>query len=229
MVFQCTGCEALTLQPLCVRKFSPDNVKSIKYGIPTGPFVQGNCIHCGHKHHMGGPIWSDRIHDTQFLDRLMIFVKSEKGRLMETHHRLVGMLSVTQEELHDIPLYYTIDKLCCVLKLEMIPQLKMRSAILHEGYRVSLSHACKNSLKTDAPMSVLWDILRFWSKSHPVAESRFQDGSPLKAILTKEPSKEYNILELHPKANPQSRKEALRRFPENPAAHWGPGTRNTLM
>lgn len=178
---------------------------------------------------MGGPIYSDRIHDPDFVKSLMTYATSEPGQKLGTYNRIVGILSVVQEELHDIPLYYTIDKLCCVLKLEMIPTLKMRSAILHEGYKVSLSHACKNSLKTDAPIGVLYDILRFWAKTHPVAASRYQEGSALKAILSKEPLKEYKIDEFHPEANPQSRKEALSRFPENPAANWGPGTRSTLM
>jgi tRNA (guanine26-N2/guanine27-N2)-dimethyltransferase len=178
---------------------------------------------------MGGPIYSDRIHDSEFVTALMETVASEEGQKLGTFNRIVGILSVVQEELHDIPLYYTIDKLCCVLKLEMIPALKMRSAILHEGYQVSYSHACKNSLKTDAPMTLLWDILRFWAKTHPVSASRFHEGSALKAILSKEPSKEYKIDELHPEANPKSRKDALARFPENPAAFWGPGTRSTLM
>lgn len=178
---------------------------------------------------MGGPIYSERIHDTDFLNALMTSVTTAKGQKLGTYNRILGILSVVQEELHDIPLYYTIDKLCCVLKLEMIPMLKMRSAILHEGYRVSISHACKNSLKTDAPIEVLWDILRFWAKSHPVNSSRFHEGTALKVILSKEPTKVYDLHKIHPDANPPSRKEALSRFPENPAAHWGPGTRSTLM
>lgn len=37
-----------------------------------------------------------------------------------------------------------------------------RSALLHAGYQVSLSHACKNTIKTDAPATVIWDIMRCW-------------------------------------------------------------------
>lgn len=37
-----------------------------------------------------------------------------------------------------------------------------RSALLHAGFRVSLSHACRNAVKTDAPLAVLWDIMRCW-------------------------------------------------------------------
>lgn len=58
---------------------------------------------------------------------------------------------------------------------------------------------------------------------------RFIEGSTLKAILSKEPAHEYNLNDIHPMANPQSRKNSLSRFPENPAAYWGPGTRATIM
>lgn len=147
-----------------------------------------------------------------------------------TFDRLLGQLSVVSEELPDVPLYYCVEKLCCIVKLQSIPILKIRSAILNAGFRVSYSHASKNSIKTDAPASVIWDIMRCWAKLYPVNPSRILDGTPLKAILAKEPEKnDYDFSTLHPEANPESRKGALNRFPENPAAHWGPGTRATLM
>ena len=40
-----------------------------------------------------------------------------------------------------------------------------RSALLHAGFRVSLCHACKNAVKTDAPASALWDIMRCWVRA----------------------------------------------------------------
>lgn len=45
------------------------------------------------------------------------------------------------------------------------PLLVSRSALLHAGFRVSLSHACKNAVKTDAPSSALWDIMRCWVRA----------------------------------------------------------------
>jgi tRNA (guanine26-N2/guanine27-N2)-dimethyltransferase len=229
MVHQCTGCDTITFQPLAIRKVNKDNPNSMKFSIPTGPFVQPHCEHCNHRHHMGGPMWSDPIHDGDFLGKLMEFVRSEKAEKLGTHARLVGMLSVVQEELLDIPLYYRIDSLCCTLKVEAIPQMKLRSVLLTEGYKVSLSHACKNSLKTNAPMNVIWDILRSWVKKHPINPTRMHDQSPLTTILAKEPTKEYDFNKMHPDANPPSRQEALARYPLNPAAMWGPGTRATLM
>lgn len=37
-----------------------------------------------------------------------------------------------------------------------------RSALLHAGYKVSLSHACKNAIKTNSPPATIWDIMRCW-------------------------------------------------------------------
>ncbi|XP_016963912.1 probable tRNA (guanine(26)-N(2))-dimethyltransferase [Drosophila biarmipes] len=230
-MYQCTGCETFTLQPLGITKPNPTagNPKQLKFGIPTGPAVNSQCEHCGHRHHLGGPIWSAPIHNPEFVQDLLKAVQETSLQSLGTQRRIVGVLSMVQEELQDVPLYYTPDKLCCVLKLEIVPMLKFRSAILHAGYRVSYSHASKNSLKTDAPPAVLWDILRSWSKRHPVNPERMIPGTPLEAILSKECTADYEFDELHPEANPKSRKSALSRFQENPTPHWGPGTRATIM
>ncbi|XP_043653247.1 probable tRNA (guanine(26)-N(2))-dimethyltransferase [Drosophila teissieri] len=230
-IYQCTGCETFTLQPLGITKPNPtaSNPQQLKYGIPTGPAVNSQCEHCGHRHHLGGPIWSAPIHNPEFVQNLLKAVQESTLQSLGTQRRIVGVLSMVQEELQDVPLYYTPDKLCCVLKLEIVPMLKFRSAILHAGYRVSYSHASKNSLKTDAPPAVLWDILRSWSKRHPVNPERMIPGTSLAAILSKECTATYEFDELHPEANPKSRKSALSRFQENPTPHWGPGTRATIM
>ncbi|KAG5675339.1 hypothetical protein PVAND_005249 [Polypedilum vanderplanki] len=228
MVFQCTGCETLTLQPLAYKKTSIDNPNSIKFNLPTGPYVNTNCEHCSNKHHMGGPIWSANIHDFDFVNNLINYVKIE-GTNLGTYSRLIGVLTMVQEELPDVPLYYKIDQICHHMRVATIPALKMRSAILHENYRVSYSHACKNSIKTDAPISLLWDILRYWAKLNPVNPAKITEGSVVKALLSKEPTKEYEFDFIHQDANPPSRRDALTRFQINPTVNWGPGTRNQLM
>jgi tRNA (guanine26-N2/guanine27-N2)-dimethyltransferase len=111
----------------------------------------------------------------------------------------------------------------------MIPMLKFRSAILQTNHRVSSSHACKSSIKTDASMSVLWDILRLWAKLHPVKPAKMTPDRALTRILAKPSELTVDFDLLHPDANPSSRKNSLSRFQQNPAAYWGPGTRSTLM
>lgn len=53
-VYQCTGCDTMTLQPLGILKPNPTekNPNQVKFSIPTGPPVNRTCDHCGHKHHV---------------------------------------------------------------------------------------------------------------------------------------------------------------------------------
>ena len=55
------------------------------------------------------------------------------------------------------------------------------------------------------------DVIRCWVKDHPVKAERLTAGSPAKAILSKEPTVTANF-ELHPDANPASRKKGLLRW-----------------
>ncbi|XP_037958722.1 probable tRNA (guanine(26)-N(2))-dimethyltransferase [Teleopsis dalmanni] len=230
-IFQCTGCHTFSLHPLGQTKPNPSksNPNQVKFGIPTGPPVNTNCEHCAYRHHIGGPIWSAPIHNMEFVEELLDEIQEAPLRDLGTARRLNGVLSVILEELPDVPLYYTLDQLCSVLKLQIMPILKFRSALLFAGYRVSFSHAFKNSIKTDAPPKVLWDILRCWQQQNPVKDSHITDGTPVKAILEKSCEETFNFNELHPSANPCSRRTGLSRFQANPTSHWGPGTRATVM
>lgn len=231
MLYQCTGCSTLTLQPLGILKPNPteSNPKQFKYCLPVVPAVNEHCEHCQHQYHVGGPIWHNPIHDLEFVDRLYEMIQTEPFTELGTFERIQGILAVVREELPDVPLYYANDHICSVLRLQTIPVLKFRSALLHAGYRVSFSHACKTSIKTDAPASVLWDILRSWSKRYPTKTELMQKNPVVAKILSKEPEKEYNFDEIHDDANPKSRRMGLKRFQMNPTSHWGPGTRSTLM
>lgn len=231
MIYQCVGCTTFALQPLGITKPNPSekNPKQFKYCLPIGPNFKDHCEQCNNRYYTGGPIWSAEIHDAEFIDLLYETIQSEESQKLVTHSRIYGMLSVIQEELLDVPLYYSIDHLCSILKMENVPILKFRSALLHAGYQVSYSHACKTSVKTNAPSKVLWDILRNWAKVHPVKAERLEKNFIIKAILSKEPEQTYNFTDIHPDANPSSRRRALARFPRNPTAFWGPGTRSTIM
>ncbi|XP_067640547.1 uncharacterized protein [Eurosta solidaginis] len=79
MVFQCTGCDTYTLQPMGIvkSKISDKGNAEEKFGIPTGPNVNTNCAHCGDKHHMGGPLWSHPIHDPTFVEELLQIIEEK--------------------------------------------------------------------------------------------------------------------------------------------------------
>lgn len=218
LVFMCIGCGSFHFQPMgrCI-----EEGLSKKYPPAIGPPVGSLCDQCGRQFHMGGPIWKEPIHDAEFVERLLKTVKEEPG-LFKTSERIIGLLNVIQEELPDCPLYYSVDHLCGVLHCNTPSLVQIRSALLEAGYRASSSHACKEALKTDAPHSVVWDVMRCWEKLHPV--KRRKESSPGAAILSKEPIVQVSFKEI-PEVNPLSRKKKLLRYQANPEANWGPKPR----
>lgn len=141
-----------------------------------------------------------------------------------TFRRMYGMLTMMEEELPDVPLYYVIDKLTKVVGVGLCKMVQFRSALLNAGYQVSESHAAQASIKTNAPPQVLWDIIRAWERLHPANRAKMSDDRPGKRILEKEPKTTISF-ELHPEANPVSRQQELLRFQRKPERFWGPKTR----
>ncbi|XP_042239528.1 probable tRNA (guanine(26)-N(2))-dimethyltransferase isoform X2 [Homarus americanus] len=217
-LYQCVGCETQTLHPLGRVVV---NGKSVKYQLSSGPPVASACSHCGHRHIVAGPIWSAPIHNVDFL-------KSVKASLVEdnfsTYRRMYGVLTMMEEELPHVPLYYVLDKLANVAGINPCKMIQFRSALLNAGYSVSMSHAGKGSIKTDAPSQVVWDIIRAWEKLHPANRAKMTDDRPGKRLLEKQIQTEINF-ELHPQANPESKKQELLRFQMKPERNWGPKVR----
>eukprot|EP00731_Ephydatia_muelleri_P028955 Em0020g599a len=218
MVYHCIGCESFHLQPLSKRV---ESGTMRKYPPSIGPPVDRLCEHCGSTFRLGGPIWSDPIHDPTFVAGLLESVKVS-AQSYGTVDRIKGVLSVIAEELHDVPLFHVLDELCVILHCDSLKMLALRSAIMDRGYRVSLSHTNANAVKTDAPHGVVWDIMRNWVKQHPV--KNVKPDSPAAVILSKEPQFETSF-NVRSDANPTSRALKLSRFPQNPEANWGPKPR----
>lgn len=220
LVYNCVGCGAFHLQRMGRRT---SNGKHMKYSAATGPPVGPECEHCGQRHQLGGPIWAESIHNLEFVQKVLSAVSGNPSRF-GTSKRIEGVLSMVTEELEDVPLYYTVDNLSSTIHCNTPPLLQFRSALLHAGHRVSLSHACKNAIKTDAPPAAIWDIMRCWEKINPVKREKLSPTSPAFKILSTEPSFEA-CFTVREDANPQSRKRHLTRFQENPQAFWGPKAR----
>lgn len=76
------------------------------------------------------------------------------------------------QELPDVPLFLSLHSLCATLKCTSPSAVIFRSAVINAGYRISGTHVCPLGLKTDAPMDVIWDIMRCWvSTTHLIVGS----------------------------------------------------------
>jgi tRNA (guanine26-N2/guanine27-N2)-dimethyltransferase len=72
---------------------------------------------------IGGPIWSGPLHDKAFVTRLEHLASAGE---FGTARRMQGVLAVVGEELPDVPLYYTLDRLCSVMHSECVPMMQFR-------------------------------------------------------------------------------------------------------
>jgi hypothetical protein len=80
-----------------------------------------------------------------------------------------------------VPLYVSLHSMSATLKCTPPSATLFRSAVVNAGYRISGSHANPLGLKTDAPMAVLWDIMRCWVCTINLSLS-FIEGPPSKCV-----------------------------------------------
>lgn len=72
---------------------------------------------------LGGPIWIGQLYDPGFVGEMLLKLHDSE---LATSKRIIGMLTVIQEELNDVPLYYTVESLCSKLHCQMIPLVEFR-------------------------------------------------------------------------------------------------------
>ncbi|CAL9197885.1 unnamed protein product [Musa hybrid cultivar] len=218
-VYQCVGCDSFHLQSVG-RTINKD--KSVKSAPGYGPVVPQECSDCGKKFNMGGPIWSAPMHDKEWIFSILANVKAMKERY-PAYEKISAVLTTISEELHDIPLFVSLHNLCSTLKCTSPSAVLFRSAVLNAGYRISGSHVNPLGLKTDAPMDVVWDIMRCWVvKNHPIkAQQADKSGT---VILSKEPKLQANFARAAASLSKAKVKKEVRYLP-NPERHWGPKVR----
>uniref|UniRef100_A0A1J3E3N6 tRNA (guanine(26)-N(2))-dimethyltransferase n=1 Tax=Noccaea caerulescens TaxID=107243 RepID=A0A1J3E3N6_NOCCA len=217
-VYQCIGCDSFHLQS--VGRSLPKN-NSVRYQAGVGPVVPQDCTHCGKKYNMGGPIWSAPIHDQEWVTSILNGVKSMKDRY-PAYEKICSVLTTISEELPDVPLFLSLHSLSATLKCTSPSAALFRSAVVNAKYRVSGSHVNPLGIKTDAPMEIIWDIMRCWVKNHPVkAQSPEHPGS---VILSKEPSHQADFSR-HFGSLSKAQAKKVARFLPNPEKHWGPKVR----
>ncbi|XP_010553959.1 PREDICTED: probable tRNA (guanine(26)-N(2))-dimethyltransferase 2 isoform X2 [Tarenaya hassleriana] len=216
-VYQCNGCDSFHLQP--VGRTLEKN-KSTRYLPACGPVVPQECSHCGKKFNIGGPIWSAPIHDQDWVTSILEDVKSMKDKY-PAYDRICATLTSISEELPDVPLFLSLHGLCATLKCTPPSAVLFRSAVINAGYEISGTHVEPLGLKTNAPMDFIWDLMRFWVKTHPIKPQPPQH--PGSVILSKEPSTDHEIdlARAASLSKAQAKKKAVRFLP-NPEKYWGP-------
>jgi tRNA (guanine26-N2/guanine27-N2)-dimethyltransferase len=181
------------------------------------------CEETGASFKIGGPLWLGQLHDQKVVAEALKRLESSADcsvptmKWIATKDRLRGLLQSCNEELADVPLYYNLADLSKAVNASTIPAKEFKAALLNAGYRVSGYHKEPMAVKTDAPNSFVWDIMRAWCKRNPSCKQPSQDSTAGK-ILAIKPTNEIDFT--IPRHLTKARSVA--RFPENPQPNWGP-------
>lgn len=82
------------------------------------------------------------------------------------------------EALDHHPFFFIPSALCKVIKAVAPPENLVKGALRHAGYRATRSHCKGGSIKTDAPWSFIWEIMREWVRQKsPIKEGAVKEGS----------------------------------------------------
>ncbi|SLM36097.1 tRNA methyltransferase, Trm1 [Lasallia pustulata] len=174
------------------------------------------CEHCGSKTHLAGPMWAGPLHNPHFVERILDTLPSLDSKTYATIPRLEGMLSLALNETLLDPSDQVApsaarpeDSLAAIPRLDIavpdyhpffiIPSVlakvlhcispsdaELRGALKHCGYRTTRSHTKAGSIRTDAPWTAIWEIMREWVRQKaPVKESAIKKGSAGWGIMQK--------------------------------------------
>ncbi|CAM0146859.1 unnamed protein product [Urochloa decumbens] len=211
-VYQCIGCCSFHLQN--IGRINLKDKRNI--ALPNFGFtVPEECSECAHKFVMGGPIWSNPIHDKEWASCILSNIHIMRDSY-PAYAKISAILTLVSEELPEAPLFVSLHNLCAILKCTNPTMVMLHSAIRNAGYQTSGSHVHPLALKTNAPMSLIWDIMRCWVNLHPV---KHRTGNhPGNVILSQEPKLQANFSQAHGASVPRK----CPRFVPNPEKFWGP-------
>ncbi|WVN88091.1 N2,N2-dimethylguanosine tRNA methyltransferase [Cryptococcus depauperatus CBS 7841] len=225
VVYTCQYCQTPVTQPfgkMAIKETAKGKVMD-SFKTVAGPTASNGsqCVECGGTMHLGGPLWLGPLQDNEFAKRVLKDIE-ETEKEYKTYNRMHGMLTLTSQELPD-PWFFTANRIAKSLHTSSLPLPKILSALLNAGYKISRSHCAPGAIKTDAPRSFLYDMMRVEAHKEGVRLDKIAEGSPARKILAKKLTHEVDFTP-HPGASLERQgKETF--YQMNPTPNWGPAPR----
>ncbi|KAI0489851.1 N2,N2-dimethylguanosine tRNA methyltransferase [Xylaria cf. heliscus] len=255
VVYSCDhGCGAWETQLLARnRKTTNKSGKGTyyKHSFAIAPTAGPNCQHCDSKMHLAGPMYAGPLHSPDFIKTILDELPNASDDIYGTKPRIEGMLHTALEEslpspedvspenkddefaaLEPYPFYFHPTNLAGALHCICPDEDSFRGALRHLGYEVTRSHCKAGSMKTNAPWSVVWHIMREWTRQkNPVKIENIKEGSPAYKLLrlggTGKTDDEIDKLEVvfDQRLGRDKSRQGLVRYQSNPRENWGPQSR----
>lgn len=199
------GCGAWSTTMIAKNKLAQNKNKNgyfWKHIFSQSPPHGTDCEHCGMKTHLAGPMWAGPLHNADFIKRILADLPNVSKDTYQTISRVEGMLTLALEELlplppnpssptatsttgrydpaevDEFPFFFIPGVLSKVIHCVTPDENSIRGALRRLGYRVTRSHTKPGSLRTDAPWSVIWEVMREWVRQkQPIKEGALRKGS----------------------------------------------------
>lgn len=169
-------------------------------------------------------MWGGPLHSADFVKRFIGILPQQSTKIYCTIPRITGMLQTALDEtsLPDSPFFHVPSRLSRVLHCEAPPLAAVRGALVGLGYKVARSHCKPSSLKTDAPQSVMWEVMKQWIEAKPITEGSLKETSAGSQILKKPRDPKLEIKLDESLGKDPSKESGVLRYQINPTANWGP-------
>ncbi|KAI0402063.1 S-adenosyl-L-methionine-dependent methyltransferase [Xylaria palmicola] len=261
IVYNCDqGCGAWETQLLARNKKATNKSGEgsyYKHGAALGPTTSPHCQHCEAKMHLAGPMYGGPLHSPDFIKKILDDLPNAPDDIYGTKPRIEGMLQTALEEslpppppppppedalpanaddgfavLEPYPFYFQLTQLAGAMHCVCPDEDSFRGALRHLGYEVTRSHCKSGSMRTNAPWSVVWHIMREWTRQKwPVKTEKIGGNSPAYKLLrlgdSKKEDGEMDKLEVvfDQRLGRDRSKPGLVRYQSNPKENWGPQSR----
>ena len=97
------------------------------------------------------------------------------------------------EQIDDTPFFVIPSALAKVIHAQAPSEAAFKGALRHAGYKATRSHCKPGSIKTEAPWTAIWEIMREWVRQKcPIKEGSVKENMPGWKILQgiREPEKD---------------------------------------
>lgn len=118
--------------------------------------LRRDCPECGAKLNVAGPLWLDRIANEDFCS---LTKREANRREPDQERRILKLISLVQDEAEFPATYYVVDKICDKLNLSVPPLTKVVDNVRRAGFQAALTHFNSRGVKTNAPASVVKEII----------------------------------------------------------------------
>ncbi|EKX32127.1 hypothetical protein GUITHDRAFT_159001 [Guillardia theta CCMP2712] len=204
-VYHCRGCESYSLQPMA--EVSSSKGISCATGPPAAALQRGASRCCGvGPFVVGGPVWTGPIQNATAIAEIAGILERDM-RHLASYSRLDGLLTLLKAEL-DVPFFMILSSMTKVVRCSAPKITGLRALVKMAGYNVSSSHIDPLAIKTDAPLALLWDLIRAWIKQKQIG-----------ILVADDDVAEVNATN---RTSTRSVRRPSPLYPKNPEKNWGP-------